>query len=147
MKMLTIAITVAAILSSCDSRPVDKQPSINEVVGIWECSEFPSTLLKETGVGSGMITSRIEFRRDGSCTATHFPQRSPYKFINVGVASWELIDPSMTPSGSWSIEFSGNFLQCRDDGGSLVLRYLVSGKDEISIDYKRVAQTGSSGKD
>ena len=46
----------------------------------------------------------------------------------------------MTPSGSWSIEFDGNFLQCRRNEAQLELRFLISGKDELSVTYKKAQQ-------
>ncbi|MGJ8634469.1 MAG: hypothetical protein ACSHX7_11180, partial [Luteolibacter sp.] len=47
----------------------------------------------------------------------------------------------MTPPGSWSLELSGNFLQCRKNGQGLVLRYVISGKDGYHVDFVRKVAT------
>ncbi len=116
------------------------KPSLIEIVGVWECSEFPSGFLRQAGSVDDTPMSRITIRDDGTCTASHFPQRTPYRFIDVANSSWALTDPSITPSGAWSIEFNGNFLQCRRAGEHLELRYLISGKGEYSVNYKRAEQ-------
>ena len=131
-------LPLTAILLSCDSRPVSEKPTFDQAVGIWECSDFPASFLAKAGVESGEVTSRIEIRRDGSFQATNFPQRTPYRFREVISSSWEFTDPSMTPSGSWSIDFGSDFLQCRQKGGKLILRYIISGKDNYRADYTRL---------
>ena len=113
------------------------KPAPNEIVGVWECKEFPAGFLREVGNAVGTRVSQIVIRDDGTCTASKFPQRTPYRFIDAATSSWTLIDPSMTPSGVWSVEFDGNFLQCRRAGKHLQLRYFISGKDEYSVNYKK----------
>jgi hypothetical protein len=130
-------VPIFALLTGCGSKLVADKPAPNEIVGVWECSEFPSGFLREVGSADGTRMSQLAIRDDGTCTASNFPQRTPYRFIDVAISSWTLTDPSMTPSGAWSIEFDGNFLQCRRAGEHLELRYLISGKDEYSVNYKR----------
>lgn len=139
MKMF-ILIAIFAVVSGCSSKPVEDEPDRTEIVGVWECSEFPAGFTSEAGTR----TSKITIRDDGTCSAKNFPKRSPYRFIDADNSVWTLTDPSMTPSGSWSIEFGGNFLQCRRDGDQLELRYLISGKDEFSVNYKKAQQAGTS---
>jgi hypothetical protein len=134
MKLAT-AILAAVILTSCGSKPVADRPDYKEIVGVWECSDFPSSFLTKVGVAAGSQTSQIVIRKDRTCSASHFPQRSPYRFINVTNSSWMLTD--MTPSGAWSVEFNVNFLQCRRNGDEFELRFLISGKDEYFVTYQR----------
>jgi hypothetical protein len=137
---LTAAILAAAILTSCGKKPLVDKPDVEEIVGVWECSDFPSEFLAKVGNAAGSRRSQIVIREDGTCSASNMPQRSPYRFIEVPNSSWTFTDPSMTPSGAWSIEFDGYFLQCRRSGDRLELSYLISGKDEYSVNYKRAEQ-------
>lgn len=137
---LAIAILVAATLTGCGSKPVDDMPDEMEIVGVWECSDIPSGFLTTDGVAAESQTSQISIREDGTCSVSNFPQRSPYRFIAVTGSSWTFADPSMTPGGGWSVEFDGNFLQCRRNGDALELRYLISGKDGYSVTYQRAGQ-------
>jgi len=139
VKMLAF-LAVFAVLSGCGSKPAVDRPDRTEIVGVWECSEFPAGFVSEAGNRMSSIT----IRNDGTCTASNFPQRSPYRFIDAVNSTWRLIDPSMTPSGSWSFEFDGNFIECRRNGAQLELRYLISGKDEFSVNYKRAQQDAPS---
>jgi len=135
MKIL-LYLAVFTVVVGCGSKPAVDRPDRTEIVGVWECSEFPASFVSEAGTRKSSIT----VRDDGTCSASNFPQRSPYRFIDAANSTWRLIDPSMTPSGSWSIEFDENFLQCRRNGAQLELRYLISGKDELSVNYKRAQQ-------
>lgn len=139
---LSAAILAIAILTSCGSKPVEDKPALGEIVGVWECSDFPSGFLAKVGVEAGSRKSQIVIRNDGTCSGSNIPQRSPHRFIEVPNSSWTLTDPSMTPNGAWSVEFDGHFLQCRRAGDQLELRYLISGKDEYSVEYKRAEQIG-----
>ena len=139
MKSLAHLATFA-FLMSCGSKPLTEMPARAEVVGVWECSEFPPGFLRGAGSTDGARISRIVIRDDGTCSASNFPQRTPYRFIDLDHASWALIGPSMTPSGAWSVEFNGDFLQCRRTGNDIGLRYTISGKDEYSVNYKRAEQ-------
>jgi hypothetical protein len=145
MKLRPVWLLVfSALLSGCGSKPVTSKPLRSEVIGVWECADFPAGFLKEVGVTPGIVRSRITIYDSETCTATAVPQRTPYRFINVTNVSWELLDPSRTPSGSWSLEFDGLHFQCRREDGNLVLRYLISGKDRYSVDYKRTEKYGST---
>ena len=141
MRSACILLALAA-LTGCDSRPVASKPHDHEITGVWVCSDFPSGFLAKAKVGPASPTSKIEIRKDGSCSASNMPQRDPYRFVDVS-SSWTLTDPSMTPSGTWSVELGGNFLQCRRKGDDLELRYLISGMDEYSVTYQRTEQAGA----
>ena len=77
MKIFAL-IAIFAVVSGCSSKPVEDKPDRTEIVGVWECSEFPAGFISEAGTR----TSRITIRDDGTCSAKNFPQRSPYRFID-----------------------------------------------------------------
>lgn len=133
-KLITIA-TLVGSLTCCGSKPVDSKPARDELVGEWQSEGFPDGFVREAG-NSGGSPSRISIKNDGSFSATLFPQRDPYRYVNLN-GIWELSDPSMTPSGSWSIYGGGEHFQCRKDGSQLLLRYTISGMDNYSVDYKK----------
>jgi len=135
-------LLVFALLSGCGGKPVTSEPLRAEIVGVWECTKFPTRFLKEADMLPGTVRSRIIILDSGTCTATSLPQRTPYRFIIVTNTSWELADPSRTPSGSWSLEFDGHYFQCRREGGALVLRYVISAVEHYFADYKRAEQDG-----
>ena len=137
MRMRAATLFIALCVMSCDSKPVDQTPSKKELVGIWECVSFPETFLKEVGESPGSILSQITILADGTLTANKLPERDPYRFIEISRSSWSLADPSVTPSGSWSLSFKGQHLQCRGKGDELILRLTISGMDNYYADYRR----------
>jgi len=136
MKILIVAVSLISALTSCGSKPVTSEPANVEIIGEWECSEFPRGFVAKAGSETNRPTSIILIQNDGSFSARSFPQREPYRYEDFD-GGWELADPSITPSGSWSIEFQGNHLQCRRDGSELVLRYTIDGMDEYSVEYTK----------
>lgn len=134
-KLIATAILIVA-LTSCGSEPVSSEPAKTELIGEWECAELPDGFIREVGSKPTNPISRISIREDGGLSASNFPVRSPYRLIDIDGA-WGLSDPSVTPSGAWSVEFQGHHLQCRRQGGELVLRCTISGKDNYSAEYKK----------
>jgi hypothetical protein len=132
-----LSIFLHAFILGCGSKPVTEEPDAAELVGVWECSEFPSGFLARAGVSEPYPVSRIVIRADGSCHVVNLPQRSPDRFDDLPASSWALVAPSMTPSGAWSVEIAGHFLQCLRDGDELVLRCVISGMDGYAIIYRR----------
>ncbi len=136
MKKLIAVAALASALLSCNSKPVSLKPKRTEITGDWECTDFPNSFVTKVG-GSGVEpVGTISIRDDGSIAASNFPDRDPYRFVDI-TGAWELVNPSITPSGLWSVEFQGNHLQCYRNSGQLILRYTISGKDEYFADYKK----------
>ena len=136
MKKLIATAALIVAFTSCGSEPVSSEPARSEVIGEWECAEFPDGFIRAVGGKVANPISRISIRDDGSLSASNFPVRSPYRFMDIdGV--WGLSDPSITPSGAWSVGFQGHHLQCRRQGGELVLRCTIGGKDNYSAEYKK----------
>jgi len=136
---IAAAIIFTAILTGCRSKPVAEMPDRKDIVGVWECVDFPSGFLEKSGF-TDTTTSRIVIHENGICSAYNFPLRSPYRFVELESISWTLTQPSMTPSGAWSVELAGNFLQCRRNGDELELSYLISGMDEYRVIYQKAEQ-------
>ncbi|MBE7494822.1 MAG: hypothetical protein HS117_07745 [Verrucomicrobiaceae bacterium] len=131
------------LLRGCDSTPVGVEPAKTELVGVWECTEFSARFLQQLGIPPGTLTSRIEIREDGGCAATKFPVDEPYRLVELPSPGWRLVDPSMTPSGTWSLELDGHFLNCRRDGETLVLRHPFGVLAGYRIDFRRKAATAT----
>ncbi len=131
---LTFGTLIVALIFG--SLPVSSQPVKSEIVGEWECTDLPEGFVQQVDNKIGNPIGRITIREDGGLSASSFPQRSPYRLVDVdGV--WELTDPSMTPTGTWSVEFQGEHLQCRRGVRQLILRYTISGKDNYYAVYKK----------
>ena len=134
----SIALSVAVLFIAFlvfGSGPVRSKPEKSEIVGEWECVDLPEGFISQLD-GAGGHISRISFREDGTLTTSNFPQRSPYRLVDID-SVWSLSDPSITPSGAWSVEFQMEHLQFRRHLGRLVLRYSISGKDNYYANYKK----------
>ncbi len=60
----------------------------------------------------------------------------PMRLVEKG-GPWELLDPTMTPSGSCSILLNDVFLSIRKRGDQLVLHYPIDVLEDHSADYVR----------
>ena len=118
------------------SHPVKSKPERTAVVGQWECSDLPQGFVQQVGEAAEDLVCTLVIREDGSLSASNFPQRSPYRLVDIESA-WRLSDPSMTPSGSWSVSFGEGHLQCRERFGNLILSYSISGKDSYYAKFQR----------
>ena len=132
--MFTFAIFIIALLVF-GSGPVKTDPERSDIVGEWECAHLPQGFLRQVDE-TGTPIIQISIREDGSLSASNFPQRGPYRFIDVD-SVWNLADPSRTPSGAWAVEFQMEHLQLRRKFGRLVLRYSISGMDNYYADFTK----------
>lgn len=131
------------LVTGCESDPVQTAPDRRSLVGEWTCDRFPdgfTSQLSDTATGS---VSRLILRDDGTCTIDRLPMRSPYRFEDIPSGTWSIIDGSMTPSGSPSVEIAGNFFQIREAGGDLRLHNTISGKDDYFVEYTKTEQAGA----
>lgn len=136
-RLLPALYLYAGILLVCVScnNAVQVAPSAAEVVGEWRSTELPAEFLKNVGAPA-TTASVIQLNTDGSFSARSFPQRSPPRLSDL-TGSWVISDPSITPTGTWSIELNGVFLQLRKQGGELVLRHSIDVLNEYRTDYKK----------
>jgi hypothetical protein len=107
-------------------------PNKEELIGTWECEPLP----KRTLEALGKAPSQLKLNRGGSFHAEIFPMSEPMRLVEKG-GPWELLDPTMTPSGSCSIELNGVFLSIRKRGDQLVLHYPIDVLEGHSADYIR----------
>lgn len=134
--LVTLAVAALFIaLLVFGSGPVRSKPERSEIIGEWECVDLPQGFICQLD-GAGSRISKITIRDDGTLVATIFPQRSPYRFADID-SEWSLSDPSITPTGSWSVEFQFEHLQLRRHLGQLVMRYSISGKDNYYANYRK----------
>lgn len=106
------------------------------VVGTWECEDFPRGLLNDLKSKKVSVKCIIEIKEDGSFTVSNFPIRSPYRLTNIK-GDWKIISGKMTPSGKDSLYLNGSFLSGRKKGVSNYLEYIVSGKDEYKLLFSK----------
>ncbi|MGJ8696759.1 MAG: hypothetical protein ACSHYF_10600 [Verrucomicrobiaceae bacterium] len=132
---IAFALLIVALLFF-GSWPVGSEPERSEIIGEWECADLPRGFVRQMNGKIEDLISRISIREDGSLSALNFPQRSPYQLIDID-GTWDLTDPSMTPSGIWAVEFQSQHLSCKRRLGRLILRYTISGKDNYYAEYKK----------
>ena len=122
------------MLSSC-GRPETIEPKITDLVGKWKCETLPHEFLKSAGVSS-VAVSNIIFNADGTYIASSFPQSSPHRLQDTS-GKWVIVDPSMTPSGKWSIEVDGNFLQLKRKGDSLFIHQAIDVLNAYNAEFEK----------
>lgn len=120
------------IMSSCGDEPVMKTPVINDLVGVWECQGFSKR--EKNKVGNEMNPGNLILQSNRTYIAQKFPVSDPLRMIEKN-GRWDLLDPSITPSGVCSVELDGNFLSLYRRGDKLVLRYPVDVLEGISVEY------------
>ncbi len=112
LRGLLFASTI--LLAGCGSSPVDRQPTKTEIAGTYT-AQLPNGLVSTVTVGS-----------NGEITGSNVPERSlssddiNYRRVQ---STWRFTDPSMTPSGFWSIEFDGMFFSIYSSGGKFFLHH------------------------
>lgn len=143
---LLVSALFAVFISSCGDQPVMVLPKVNEMVGTWECEALPKRT--EAAIGSRLLLGEIVLKGDGKYSVSGFPISDPLRLINRR-GTWNLIDPSMTPSGVASIELDGVFLSIRRRGDRYVLYYPIDVLQGYSAEYMQTsaAAENSSGSD
>ena len=114
MKRLALILPIVVLLSGCGSRAVSEKPAATALAGTYtaklEDGRISSLTLSLNGNVAGSVVPVCRMDTD----------RIDYNDIQ---STWSLIDPSMTPSGSWCVEFEGWFLRIYTDGTNLSLHY------------------------
>jgi len=107
-------------------------PNKEELIGTWECQPLPRRTLQALG----KAPSELRLNRGGSFYAERFPKSDPMRLVETG-GPWVLLDPTITPSGSCSIEMDGEFLSISKRGDQLVLHYPIDVISGHSAEYIR----------
>ena len=136
MKQITILLlTVSScIFSSCENQAVAEKPERSKLVGTWECKSLSQSVRDKVGSPEDGILPRLTLNEDGSFEAANFPVRDPYEYINLS-SKWELVQPALTPTNSWSVVADVYHLQCRKDES---LRLTVSAKNHLFVYFRRI---------
>jgi hypothetical protein len=129
---LTLLAAAAFLLVSCGDEPLMTLPNKEDLIGTWECQPLP----KRTLQALGKAPSSLRLNRGGSFYAERFPMTEPLRLEETG-GPWVLRDPTITPSGSCSIELKDVFLSLRKRGDQLVLHYPIDVLEGYSAEYIR----------
>jgi hypothetical protein len=125
---IVLASTILVLLSGCDPKIVKTKPKETDLHGIYEAD-----------LGDGR-TSVLTLSPSGSVSGSLIPVRRMHTdgidFRSIQ-SSWELIDPSMTPSDSWCVEFEGLFFRVYSDGSNLILRHPYDVLNHKTATYTR----------
>ncbi len=122
------------ILTSCEDSLTVK-PAKSELVGLWKCKQLPKGFLKSIG-NLASVECSIQFNTNGSFVAKSIPHRDPHRLIDLQ-GTWRMLDPSMTPSGKWSVEINGTFLRLVRRGGKLVLKQSIDVLNGYEAEYEQ----------
>lgn len=104
---------LALILTSCGPSVITEKPDIDSLVGEYEARMSDDTV------------SSITLSKGGNFSGLSVPVRrmnSDIIIFRTLQTSWELVDPSITPSGTWCVEADGNFFRIYEDGDQITLR-------------------------
>jgi|GEM_PF-1977798 len=138
MKRTSIAKLLCAsllmTLTSCEDS-VTSKPAATELVGLWKCKKLPDGFLKSAG-GPVLVECSIQFNLDGTFVAKSLPERDPYRLAD-SIGKWDILDPSKTPSGEWSVEIDGTFLRFARRGGKLLLKQSIDVLAGYRAEYER----------
>ncbi|MFN0075873.1 MAG: hypothetical protein ACKVY0_05310 [Prosthecobacter sp.] len=131
-KLLCAALLV--VLASCDDA-LNSKPANSELLGLWTCKQLPAKFLKNIGSPASVVSS-IQLNGDGSFTAQSIAKRSPDRLTDLQ-GKWSIVDPSMTPSGKWSVEIDGYFFRLARKGGKLVLEQSIDVLKGYEAEFER----------
>jgi len=129
---LTLLAAAAFLLVSCGDEPLMTLPNKEDLIGTWECQPLP----KRTLQALGKAPSSLRLNRGGSFYAERFPMSEPLRLEETG-GPWVLRAPTITPSGSYSIELKDVFLSIRKRGDQLVLHYPIDVLEGYYAEYIR----------
>ena len=102
------------LVAACGPSAVKEKPDVKALTGTYEAKLEDGRISTLTIYAGGAITgSTVPVERFST-------EDIDYRAIQ---STWELVDPSMTPSGSWCVEFEGLFLRVYKEGSHLILRH------------------------
>lgn len=125
--LLALVLSVLVLLAGCGPKIAKTKPNEIDLHGTYEA------------VLEGERTSVLTLSPSGSVTGSSIPVR---RMRSDGIdfrsiqSSWELTAPSMTPSGTWCVEFEGLFFRVYKDGSDLILRHPYDVLNHKTATYK-----------
>jgi len=144
---LAASIAVSAFLIwVSDSGSMSKEPpSVEDIVGTWECYHVSPGFLSDARLNSKTFSSRLIFQDASIVTAENLPDETDTVSFS---RNWELVRPEATPSGAWTIEINSGErigpyrLVCRKKLGRMTLDKNIDVGDGTEALYRRVSATG-----
>jgi hypothetical protein len=118
-------------------------PSMEEIVGTWECRDVSPEFLRTAGLNSRDFSSKLIFRSDSSVTVERMPDETDTVSFS---RSWELAPPELTPAGAWTITIeawprSGPYrFVCNKKFGRMTLVKNIGGSMGYSAHYQRISK-------
>ncbi len=133
MKSFLYSLPCFIFLTSCGDKPVEKEPSTEQLIGTWVCKKLPDGFTRREGISANKELPKLIISEDGSFVATNFPGHVQ-DFTN----TWSLSRPGITPSGTWSIYALGSHFQCLKSGDDIKLRYNLDATYGYVADFERI---------
>jgi hypothetical protein len=125
---MALALAVLVWLSGCGPKIAKTKPNESDLHGTYEAELEDGRISVLTISPNGSVT--------GSLLPVSRMESDGIDFQSIQ-SSWELIDPSMTPSGSWCVEFEGLFFRVYSDGSDLILRHPYDVLNHKTATYTR----------
>ncbi len=120
------------VLASCGDDAVMTLPSIEKLEGVWESQGFSKKA--QAAIGRDVKPGNLVLQRSGSYNVQNFPVAEPLRMIEKS-GQWELLDPTITPSGMCSVDLGGIFLSLHRRGDKFVLRYPIDVVEGFALEY------------
>ncbi len=99
-------IILVFMMPSCSDEPVMTLPAVEDLDGVWECQGFSKQT--KVAMGNEIKPGNLVLRRDGAYRVQNCPVSDPLRMIEKS-GRWDLLDPTITPSGVSSVELNGTF--------------------------------------
>ena len=118
-------------------------PSMEEIVGTWECYDVSPEFLRSAGLNSEDFSSKLIFKGDSTVTVERMPDETDTVSFS---RSWELVPPERTPAGAWTITIEswpriGPYrLVCNKKLGKLTLEKSIDVLMDYSAHYQRTSK-------
>ena len=139
---ITLGVTALFQWLAGPGRMTDEPPSMEEIVGTWECHDVSPEFLTTAGLNSKDFSSKLIFKGDSSVTVERMPDETDTVSFS---RSWELTPPELTPAGAWTITIeawprSGPYrFVCNKKFGRMTLVKNIGGSMGYSAHYQRIS--------
>ena len=132
---IVLASTIFGLLAGCGPKMAKTKPEEADLHGTFEAD-----------LDNGRVSVLTLFP-DGSVSGSLVPVRRMHadgvNFRSIR-SQWELTDPSMTPRGSWCVEFEGLFFRVYTDGSDIILRHSYDVLNQKAATYIRTGPIESA---
>ena len=142
---LGITLGVIALLRwlAAPGRMTAEPPSMDEIVGTWECRDVSPEFLRTAGLNSRDFSSKLIFKSDSTVTVERMADETDTVSFS---RSCELVPPEWTPAGAWTITIEAGprigpyRLVCHKKLGKLTLEKSIDVLMDYSAHYQRISK-------